>query len=196
MSAESRHREKLRCIGERTLLTNLECSLLAFISTKADVVLSRPKKVGQFSHEFLSVFTITFLEENTPFTFEVPSFLKRKKTEKLVELNKEGKKGKKGFRQVQNQKKREVIHLLEDILFEDGFLVFYDNENREGIRGNVIIQMPNGQIIQKEMIIKLGEAIWTYCSNKFNEEQRSVLIKEKVTFSKEKVMSIISENVK
>ncbi|ELP95295.1 hypothetical protein EIN_141370 [Entamoeba invadens IP1] len=183
MTMQSRYREKIRCINERTLLTHLQCALLAFISTKAGVVLCRPpKKSGAF---------------HTNFSTFIPSHLQMKtqKKEKLQQLIKDGGFAKKCNRQIENEKKRDTIHILEDILFEDGFVVFYDNENREGIRGNVFIQMPNGELLNKDMIVKLGEAVWNYCTDKMNDDKKPILIQEKVVLSQAKVMEIINNIV-
>ncbi|ELP83935.1 hypothetical protein EIN_393760 [Entamoeba invadens IP1] len=193
MTSESRQKEKLRCIKERTLLTHLQCALIAFISTKADIKLSPPKRVSRLSQDFLNISSITFLTENPLFTLNFKDFIKRRKKEKNAEMLKNGIDYRIMERKIQNEKKREILHLLEDILFEDGFIVYYENENREGIRGNVFIQMPDKQIVNKEMIIKLGESIEKYCSDRFIEKRKQNISIEMIILTKEKVLNIINE---
>ncbi|ELP91122.1 hypothetical protein EIN_269580 [Entamoeba invadens IP1] len=154
--------KKNQCVRERTMISNLQCALLAFIATKAEIELTKQKKQSKLSREFLCVNFINFSEEL--YTFDVKKYVKIRLNEKLNLFIKNGFNATTAHRKVVNEKKREVLHLLEDILFNEGFVVYYENENREGIRGNVFIQMPDGRIIERDMIINLGTKIW----NDFN----------------------------
>ncbi|ELP87594.1 hypothetical protein EIN_145680 [Entamoeba invadens IP1] len=167
--------ENIKCINERTQLSYLQCSLLAFISMNRRVVVGHLKKPSKYSNKFIEIQKVFFDNDEYSFVFNVQSFLAKRAQERMSSYNKKNSSGKWALRKVRSQKKRECIHLLEDILFEDGFVVMYDTENREGIGGNIFIILPDGSVMDKVMIKRLGQTIWNYCEVEKKDTKEIIL---------------------
>ncbi|ELP88796.1 hypothetical protein EIN_438060 [Entamoeba invadens IP1] len=179
MAFELKSTDKRRCVDERTLLSNLQCSLLAFLAMKCDITVGKQKKNSQYSRKFMNIKQILF-HKDQPFIFNVQTFLTKRCLEKMASFEGDGVSQRTALRRALNEKKRDSLHILEDILIEDGLVTIYEVENREGIRGNVCIKLPDGSIVNKKMIEKLGESIWMYCECELTNKSKVVLDKELV----------------
>ncbi|ELP84941.1 hypothetical protein EIN_367940 [Entamoeba invadens IP1] len=179
MSSNCTHNPQLsQSVVERSTLTNLQCALLAFLSIRANVIIAKPQKSTKFSKQFLVLRQINFTDEN--FIFDVNTFVTKRIQDRMNIMRTMGLSDKTAYRKTMNFKKREVLEVLEDLLFEEGFIVLYQKINREGVRGDISIKMPNGKVIGKEIIMKLGNNVWDFCLQKFKKSKKIVLNSENV----------------
>ncbi|ELP92488.1 hypothetical protein EIN_523860 [Entamoeba invadens IP1] len=167
--------EARRYIDQRNTSTYLECTLLALLSNECSVHFSRPQKSTKYSHQFLKVSKLT-LYQSEVWQLEVSSLVKRRCKEMENVYILKGASQKTALRRALNKKRRETMHILEDILYEEGYSVSYKGENREGIYGEMSVVFPNGIILNNDRIERLGKLVWEHVNGHMGE--RGVVVKQ------------------
>ncbi|ELP83962.1 hypothetical protein EIN_500500 [Entamoeba invadens IP1] len=162
-----------RCLERRNMITCLECCLIGLLSHKCSLHISKPKKKTFFTLQFMKVTKIVF-NDVEEWCFNVEAVVDQRRKEMENTYLKKGVPQSTAFRKSMDKKKRELMHLLEDFLYEEGFDIRYSCENREGIFGFVSISK-NGYVMDKEDICKMGETIWNCIKGKM--KNKGVVIK-------------------
>ncbi|ELP85896.1 hypothetical protein EIN_134400 [Entamoeba invadens IP1] len=161
MSKVSTIREAQKHRRERNIQVELECVLIALLSHKYSFVISRPQKKSRLTLEFVKIKTIIRTDE-PDFAFDVQKHLKARSMKWANIMYGDGVAKLTATRRSMLMKRNDVVHLLEDLLFEDNITTFCQKENREGIVGSVAINFYNEFLLPHEEISKTGNAIWNY----------------------------------
>ncbi|ELP91487.1 hypothetical protein EIN_144470, partial [Entamoeba invadens IP1] len=128
-----------RCIEQRNMQTSLECCLPALLSQKGTLKIANPQKKTTYSSEFIKLTQLTF-NDVEEWTLDIINVVKERcrDIEKFMLMS--GVSKGTAYRRSMDAKRREFMHLIEDILFVEGYDITYTSENREGISGDVKIR--------------------------------------------------------
>ncbi|ELP85916.1 hypothetical protein EIN_135000 [Entamoeba invadens IP1] len=149
----------------RNLQSDLECVLLALLSSKYKFTIAKPQKKAEYSRQFIKVKNMIKFDDLN-FTFHVQKFFKKCSLESISLSLKNGLTQKTAKRRSQAYKRRLALHLFEDLLLEDGFLITTHKENREGIIGDVTIYKNNLPSFSKNDIQNIGPVIWDFLNER------------------------------
>nr|BAN40383.1 hypothetical protein [Entamoeba invadens] len=149
----------------RNLQSDLECVLLALLSSKYKFTIAKPQKKAEYSGQFIKVKNMIKFDDLN-FTFHVQKFFMKCSLESISLSLKNGLTQKTAKRRSQAYKRRLALHLFEDLLLEDGFLITTHKENREGIIGDVTIYKNNLPSFSKNDIQNIGPVIWDFLNER------------------------------
>ncbi|ELP84344.1 hypothetical protein EIN_277940 [Entamoeba invadens IP1] len=155
------NRDSQRFIEQRNLQTYLECTILAILSYNTEIQLIKPQKLTKHSQPFIKIKKLMILNDDK-WSLEIDTIVKERIKAIEKDYKNSGVAKNTAFRRSLNHKKRDMMHIVEDIIYEWGYTVRYEGENREGIYGNVEIEMPNGKLINKKRIVDIDQRVWEY----------------------------------
>ena len=72
------------------------------------------------------------------------------------------------------------MHILEDILFENNYVINIEKEDRDGIRGNVCIFYDHTLIYTLNEIMNKGKIICEYIINKLGKNKQIKIYKNEL----------------
>ncbi|ELP85126.1 hypothetical protein EIN_080980 [Entamoeba invadens IP1] len=149
---------------ERNTQVELECVLLALLSLKYSFTISKPQKKAENTKLFIKVKSVK--KNNDTFVFDLQQFVKLQTSQIYHSMTESGIKQKTAFRRTQSNKRSQVVHFFEDLLFEEGFLVMYKKFNREGVVGDLNIYYNQRIMLNKIQIRQIGNTVWSYLMEK------------------------------
>ena len=114
------------------------------------------------------------------FDFEIQKCIKQRNIERIKNHQNQEITMKTAIRRGQAFKRRENMHLLEDILFEHNYLIQIEKEDREGIRGNTLIFYQNTLLFDLDDIMYIGKNICDYVINKLGKNKQITLDKNEL----------------
>ena len=117
--------------------SDLQATLIAILSQFVSFDMRKSNKIAHKTHPFLRIKRINRGKDN----IDVMNYMRERSSsikEYLVDT--EGVKTSVAVHRLEQVKRKEVIHLLEDILIEFGGIVLIEKEETSGISGQIIIQ--------------------------------------------------------
>ena len=166
---DTKPRERLREIVN--LQSFLQSVLLGILSQYCTITIGKPQRKSTVTFQFIKVRYLEFGHDK----IEVQKFIKQRAKEIINNHSMEGITEKTAKRRCQSSKRREVVYLLIDLLQEYHYHVSMENEETEGISGNVSIYRDKDLLYSKNEICDKGLEINKYIFEKLGNNKQQVI---------------------
>ena len=158
---------------------NLQAVLIACLSEHATLVFRRSQKASTSTEEFLILKSIQFSKTDI---IDCQKFKKSRFDEIKVEMNKEKEITDTVFHhRIEYLKRREICHLMEDLLVEFGKVVLVEKEETNGISGwNTHILTDKGILHQPQFKL-IADDVRQYINNLLSVKQQATIPKKSLS---------------
>ena len=150
--------------------------MIALLNQTNEIIIGKSQKISTKTIPLIKVISI----KNNSFDFQIQQFIKKRNIERINEQNKLQITMKTAKRRGQAFKRRENMHILEDILFENNYVINIEKEDRDGIRGNVCIFYDHTLIYTLNEIMNKGKIICEYIINKLGKNKQINIYKNEL----------------